>query len=549
MLRTAMNHPLSPNEPHRLSALRELDILDSLPQAVFDNLTELAASICNAPMALVSLVDAERQWFKARHGIDIAQTSRDESFCSYTILDTDQVLVVEDARRDERFAHFPMVRNGQIAFYAGAAITTTSGYPLGALCVLDRESRELEPEQIRQLQRLADLAINLIENEAHRRKESRLVLDLVRKNEHIVKSVLDEGREMCSYIDNQHRYLFVNPAFERYWIQQREALIGMPVRDLVGKDLYQQVFKPGLNQALAGQETMARLSYVYPGVGERHMEVRHVPARDPNGSISGVVERYRDVTELTHQAIDLRSHVLKLDSSRLAQQRYLHLISHDLKEPINAICSSVAVLRSELDTKLSPLETQCLTFISRGGSRLSRLLEDLRLFSEMDSEGLQVECLPAAQILDRVVDNLRDEVDRRKAKVELFPQGDLVVHADLFEMAVRCVIETLLRSSPQATPHLQIHVKQSSESTILECLDLADRAAFPPIVDPGASTARVVSSEGPSQRAVPHPLALSTAVRILGAHHAQLHEKTTPEQRRCFTISVPHRPPNTGSTV
>lgn len=544
-----MKYPLPPDEQQRLSALRELNILDSLPQAVFDNLTELAAGICNAPVAAITLIDSDRQWNKAMHGIDIPEIPRAESFCAYTVLDSKHVLVVKDARKDQRFADFPMVRGGQIAFYAGAAIATTSGHPIGALCVLDKESRDLSLEQIQQLRRLADLAFNLMENEAHRRKESRLVLDLVRKNEHIVKSVLDEGREMCSYIDSQHRYLFVNPAFERYWIQQREALIGMPVRDLVGKDLYQQVFKPGLNQALAGQETMARLSYVYPGVGERHMEVRHVPARDPNGSISGVVERYRDVTELTQQAIELQKHVLQLDASRLAQQRYLHLISHDLKEPINAISSSAAVLSSELEGKLSPLELQCLSYVSRGGSRLSRLLEDLRLFSEMDSEGLQVQRLPAAQILDRVVDNLRDEIDRRKAQVELFPQGDLVVHAELFEMAVRCVIETLLRSSPQAAPHLQIHIRQSSDSTTVECLDLADRAAFPPIVDPAASTARAPSPEGSSQRAVPHPLALSTAVRILGAHRAQLHEKITPEQRRCFTISVPHRPPNTGSTV
>jgi len=189
-----------------------------------------------------------------------------------------------------------------VRFYAGAPIVTPDSHALGAMCVLDPQQRELSTAQRQQLQRLADLTMGLIENEAHRRRESRLILDLVRKNERIIKSVLDEGREMCAFIDGQHRFLFVNPAYEHYWTQPRESLIGMHVHELVGQRLYRDVIKAGINQALTGHDAVLTLDHAFPGTGLRHMEVRYVPARDERGRVHGVVERYRDVTELTDQS-------------------------------------------------------------------------------------------------------------------------------------------------------------------------------------------------------------------------------------------------------
>jgi len=98
-----MPFPVPDNEPQRLQALRDFGVLDSLPQKMFDDITALAAGICDTPMALISLVDADRQWFKSRHGTTLSETPRDESFCAHTIMDTDGVLVVSDARADPRF--------------------------------------------------------------------------------------------------------------------------------------------------------------------------------------------------------------------------------------------------------------------------------------------------------------------------------------------------------------------------------------------------------------------------------------------------------------
>ncbi|HYN93930.1 MAG TPA: GAF domain-containing sensor histidine kinase [Pilimelia sp.] len=147
--------PIPADEADRVRALRELDVLDTPPDEEFDQIVALASRICGVPMSLVSLIDTDRQWFKARLGIDVAETSRDLSFCAYAILGRD-LLVVPDARTDVRFADNPAVRGDPgIRFYAGAPLVTTGGFPLGTLCVVDAQPRRLTLEQLQALRALA----------------------------------------------------------------------------------------------------------------------------------------------------------------------------------------------------------------------------------------------------------------------------------------------------------------------------------------------------------------------------------------------------------
>ena len=143
------------DESARLAALRRYRILDTEPERAFDDLTLLASHICGTPIALITLIDADRQWFKSRIGISIAETSRSVSFCTHAIQQRD-LFVVPDARDDATFRDNPFVTGEDgIRFYAGAPLVTPEGHALGTLCVLDKVPRTLTAEQVEALRRAA----------------------------------------------------------------------------------------------------------------------------------------------------------------------------------------------------------------------------------------------------------------------------------------------------------------------------------------------------------------------------------------------------------
>jgi GAF domain-containing protein len=167
---STITSPLPKHEARRLKVLWQYDVLDTVPEEVFDDLTELAAHICEAPIALISLVDEDRQWFKSRIGITVSETSRDISFCAHAIM-SDGLFIVPDATEDKRFKNNPLVTGPpKIRFYAGAPLITPDGHALGTLCVLDSKPRTLRSEQAQALRVLAHHVVSQLELRRHARE-------------------------------------------------------------------------------------------------------------------------------------------------------------------------------------------------------------------------------------------------------------------------------------------------------------------------------------------------------------------------------------------
>lgn len=382
-----MHTPLpSAVEVRRLVALAEYRILDTEPETPFDDLTRLAAQLCSAPIALISLIGAERQWCKSRLGLDAAETSRAISFCSHPIEELD-LLMVPDALSDSRFAENPFVTGGpHVRSCAGAPLRTADGYALGTLCVFDRVPRAFSPAQ--------QEALRILSRQVMAQLELRRTLRSVAASEQLYRSLFTTVAEGVVLQDASGRITAWNPAAER--------ILGLTAEDIMGRSSLDPRWRtiredkapfPGdEHPAMVALRTGAAQTSVMMGVHRPDgslvwISINAEPVFQEGASEpTSVVCSFADVTARKKAEADLHA-----SQSILIQQERLRAfgqlasgVAHDMN---NAICpvSIYAKVLLKTERELSPRAREYLEIIENAARAAGNTVARLRRFYRQET--------------------------------------------------------------------------------------------------------------------------------------------------------------------
>lgn len=333
--------PLPLNEARRIDALRRLEILDTLPEQCYDDLANLAARLCDVPIALISLVDSERQWFKACVGLGGSETSRDVSFCGHAIANPTQVFLVPDALEDPRFRGNPFVTGDPwVRFYAGAPIVLAGGEAMGTVCVLDTRPRELTAAQIACLEAIARQAASLLElrrmtreavGEARDQVQATAVAeDRHAHNEQLLEFVLQGGELGLWDLDLPSGKFETNRReLELFGLTEADVVPGFDWRRLIHRD-----DMASLHRAIR-DHVVGRTPHYEVRVRCRHRDGRWiwllnravVVEADDKGVPIRIVGMHRDVTAEVEAETIRREQERALASAHAMQQRTSALAS------------------------------------------------------------------------------------------------------------------------------------------------------------------------------------------------------------------------------
>ncbi len=291
-----MKASIPPNEASRLAALRDYDILDTPPEPKLDDITALAAEICETPISTITFVDESRQWFKSKVGLESEGDPRDHSFCAHALAGP-ELLVVENALQDARFADNPLVlKEDGIRFYAGAPLVTPSGEVLGTLCVIDRVERKLTPKQERALRVLSQSVMTVMELRRQIRQEKRMTA-LLHEAQQIAKMGSWE-LDLMTHVST--------------WSVETSVLFGIELKDFSGtRKAFLEFVLPEDRHLFAGTEA---------GSSDADWETEYRIRRRDNGEIRWISERGKLVTDEHGKAIRRLGMVMDITERKCVEE-------------------------------------------------------------------------------------------------------------------------------------------------------------------------------------------------------------------------------------
>ena len=426
--------PIKAGEDERLAALRRYEVLDTEAEAEFDDFTRLAAQLCGTPIALISLVDADRQWFKSRVGLDAPETPRDISFCGHAIYG-DEPFEISNALNDPRFQDNPLV-SGQpgIRFYAGAPLITPDGHGIGTLCVIDMIPHTLDEQQRDILATLGRQVVRQLELRSALKREQQLNDELTRLSI-FQKTLFDSAAIAIISTTVKGVVTSFNPAAER--------LLGYTSAELVGKQTpglfhdgaevvaraaelsqtLQRTVEPGFevfvtNVLTEGSETR-EWTYCAKNGGRIPVILTVSAVRDANGALVGYVGMARDISAQKH--------------AERVKSEFVSTVSHELRTPLTSISGALGLITGGAVGEVSDKVKELLDIAYKNSQGLTALINDLLDIDKLAAGKLRfdMEHQPLLPLLEQALVQNSAYGDQYQVRFELSEcSGELNVNVD-----------------------------------------------------------------------------------------------------------------------
>lgn len=563
------------DEIKRLLNLHSYYILDTPPEIDFDQLTDLAAYICATPMAVITLVDEKRQWFKSAFGLAMRETDRSIAFCAHTIQGKEP-LVVENASEDSRFSNNPLVTSDfHLRFYLGVPLVSPEGYLLGTLAVMDKQPRKMEHAQIRALMVLANqVMVNLV---THRQRHlSEKVADermkeIIAAEQNIRELKIIEQR----LYESEERFKLIAKATadaiwdwnlqtdEVWWNDGIKTLFGYEFEDLernsaswtsrIHPEDLGQVIK-GISDTIDGNNNnwleeyrFRRSDGTYAYVNDRGFVIRNT-----EGKAVRMVGGMTDITAAKYAAMELQ----QLDEIRSAQRvaelanqaksNFLATMSHEIRTPISGVIGMVDVLHQ---TSLKGYQVEMIDIIKDSATALLSIIDDILDFSKIESGKLELEAISFS--LEQCINNVCVLLDRmameKNVELSIFTSHHLPALIIGDELRLRQVLINLINNAIKFSSSIQggkvrlnVHITQKLTKSIVIQFEIIDngigmsaqtmRNLFTPFMQADASTSRHYGGTG---------LGLTITWHLVERMGGEIHVESTPGAGSTFRVNLP----------
>ena len=537
-----MKEPRIPaNESHRQSALDHFEIVGTASEKEFDDLVELAAHIFQTPISLVSLIDHDRQWFKARVGVDVTETPRCVSFCGHAVANQER-LVVRDTLLDERFADNPFVTTGlQIRFYAGAPLVNKEGHVLGTLCVIDTRPREPSEEQLRMLQLLADQVVRQMElrllyrrQQAHLERLSESELQFTQLADHIDGAI-------WLYDPTARKVIYTSSGGEKLWGLKPEEMHQ-------SVDAIFRVTHPddhaGLREVLTAplkKERTFEYRILQPDGSVKHVSDRAYPIFAADGRLRRVCGIATDITKKKRRALQHEQERMQMmQASKLRALGEMSAgVAHEINNPITIILGKTQRLRmlAEQETVDMPAFRQTVEKIDLTADRIAKIVQALLQFSRDDAGGAFRPSSPQ-KLVDDILPLCAERFHKNSVQllVEPLPEAEFLCRP----VQISQVILNLLNNAFDAVaalpnPWVRLEVKAEADHVEIWVSDSGEgvRSGLrDKIFEPFFTTKELGKGTG---------IGLSLARGIVEKHGGKIWlDETCPHTR--FRLRLPRRP-------